>query len=301
MTHLVRQREEKIRALINHPWKIQSLLNDTVNWNKLCVSMDVINDTQTAIDDFFSLPSFDAEKGGYLFLYGLLQAFVLQQDAINHLSEALFNKSIDWKNEYPDIFLVREFRNNSAGHPTKRGRNESFHFISRHSVSKGQFRLISYYSKDNKKEYNTLYCSELRVKQENSVIVILDKIINLMEREYNDKKSQFESKKLSTMISDLSDSFLKLYDEIRGGDSFEINPKPEIDSIKDEITKRYGSLSEKQGVNDLFRKMDRISEKIVDWRQNNQLSHNLDAEIFVDSLKDRLEELEGMLKEIDEC
>ena len=54
--------------------------------------MDVIGDTQIAINSYFSLQGFKAEDGGYLFLYGLLQAFFLQQDAINNLSDALFDK-----------------------------------------------------------------------------------------------------------------------------------------------------------------------------------------------------------------
>src|SRR5690606_41465676 len=91
---LVQQRGKRIRDLVNHPWKLQSLLDNKAKWNKLCASMDVIGDTQFAINSYFSLPSFKAENGGYLFLYGLLQAFILQQDAINHLSEALFDREI---------------------------------------------------------------------------------------------------------------------------------------------------------------------------------------------------------------
>jgi hypothetical protein len=124
----VQQKDTKIRDLVNHPWKLQSLLDNIAKWNKLCASMDVIGDTQIAINSYFSLPSFSAENGGYLYLYGLLQAFFLQQDAINHLSEALFDRAIDWRTEYPDLYLVRELRNNSIGHPTKRGKDEIIPF-----------------------------------------------------------------------------------------------------------------------------------------------------------------------------
>ena len=74
---IIEIRDKRIRDLVNHPWKLQSLLEDKAKWNKLCASMDVIGDTQIAINSYFSLPSFKAENGGYLFLYGLLQAFFL--------------------------------------------------------------------------------------------------------------------------------------------------------------------------------------------------------------------------------
>lgn len=187
---LVEQRYKRIRDLVNRPWKQQGLLEDRTKWNKLCASMDVIGDTQIAINSYFSLPNFKAENGGYLFLYGLLQAFFLQQDAINHLSEALFDTSINWKKDYPDIYLVRELRNDSIGHPTKRGRDESFHFIARYSVSKAHFRLMSHYSKNNTSEFNNIDINELRTKQKNSVIKFLDTVIELMEKERENVKTE---------------------------------------------------------------------------------------------------------------
>src|SRR5690606_16854809 len=196
---LVQQRGKRIRDLVNHPWKLQSLFDNKTKWNKLCASMDVIGDTQIAINSYFSLPSFKAENGGYLFLYGLLQALFLQQDALNHLSEALFDKPINWKSEYPDIYLVRELRNYSIGHPTKRGKDESFHFIARYSVSKGHFRLMSHYSKTNKSEFRDIDINAIRAKQENSVVKILDTVIELMEKEYSDHKQKFENSKLSDL------------------------------------------------------------------------------------------------------
>lgn len=302
---LVEQRDKRIRDLVNRPWKQQGLLEDRTKWNKLCASMDVIGDTQIAINGYFSLPSFKAENGGYLFLYGLLQAFFLQQDAINHLSEALFDKPISWKTEYPHIYLVRELRNDSVGHPTKRGKDESFHFIARYSVSKGHFRLMSHYSKSNDSEFNDIDVNELRTKQENSVIKILDTVIELMEKEYDDHKRKFANAKLSDFIpGTFSYSIGKVYEGTYNDYPLaEMNfseIKRTIDVVKNEIIKRYGKLSALQGLNDVIRRIDYILQKVDGWIQNKQLLNNDDAEVFLDSFSDRFKELEEMLSEIDQ-
>lgn len=302
---LVEQRDKRIRDLVNRPWKQQGLLEDRTKWNKLYASMDVIGDTQIAINCYFSLPSFKAENGGYLFLYGLLQAFFLQQDAINHLSEALFDKPISWKTEYPDIYLVRELRNDSIGHPTKRGKDESFHFIARYSISKGHFRLMSHYSKNSKSEFNDIYLNELKVKQENSVIKILDTVIELMEKEYHDHKSKFANAKVSELIpGTMSYSIGKIYEGIYNDYPLvEMNfsdIKRTIDIVKAEIIKRYGKLSALQGLNDVIRRIDYILIKVDSWIQNKKLFNNDDAEVFLDSFSDRFKELEEILTEIDD-
>jgi hypothetical protein len=117
--NLICDKEKKIRDLVNIPWNQSRLFEDKVKWNKLCVSLDTIEDTQIAINDYFELTEKDSKKGGYLVLYGLLQSFYLQQDAVIHLYEALFNKTTDLKRDHPDLYFVRELRNDAIGHPTK--------------------------------------------------------------------------------------------------------------------------------------------------------------------------------------
>ena len=300
----VEEKEKNIRDLVNHPWKLQSLLGDKPKWNKLCASMDVIGDTQIAINSYYSLPSFKAEIGGYLFLYGLLQAFFLQQDAISNLSDALFNKPIIWKKEYPDIYQIRELRNDSIGHPTKRGNDDSFHFIARYSLSKGHFRLMSQYSKKEKVEVVDIDLNELRIKQEKSVVEILDNVIQIMEKEYNEHKAKFKNKKLSDLIpGTFSYSAGKVYEGIYSHYPLaEMNfsiVKETVSNIKNEIVDRYGKIEALSGLSDVVRRIDYIIKKIDYWIENDQLLNNDDAEVFLDSFSDRFKELEEMLIEID--
>ncbi|EDP95045.1 hypothetical protein U8527_08450 [Kordia algicida OT-1] len=300
--HSIERKEKKIRDLVNHPWKLQKLLENKTKWNQLCASMDVIGDTQIAINDFFKLPAFSSNNGGYLFLYGLLQSFFLQQDAINHLSQALFNNPINWRIDYPELFQIRELRNDTIGHPTKRGNDESFHFIARYSISNGYFRLMSHYSDKQKNLFRDIIIKELKEKQENSVIEILDNVIKLMEKEFEEHKNNFSKEKISE-LANIGYSISKVYEGIYNNyELVEMNftiIKTTIESIKTEIKKRYGKISALQGVQDVIRRIDYIIERVEKWILEDKLFNNNDAEVFMDSFSDRFDELEEMLKEID--
>ena len=105
---MISERINKIRDYINDPRKQFELFQNEKKWNQLCASMDVIEDTQLAIGAYFKLESFDAYKGGYLYLYGILQAFFMQQDAVSSLNYSLFNKNIDFKKDFPELYSIRE-------------------------------------------------------------------------------------------------------------------------------------------------------------------------------------------------
>jgi len=95
---------KEIRDLCNHPWKREVLFQDKVKWNKLWASMDVLEDSQIAIDDYSSLKEFDSNKKGYLYVYGILQALNLQQDSLRNLNISLFGEDINFKEQYPELY-----------------------------------------------------------------------------------------------------------------------------------------------------------------------------------------------------
>lgn len=299
----IHEKIQTIRDFVNNTWRQQTLLKDNIKWNKVCASMDVIGDTQIAISDFFSLGDFSAETGGYLYLYGLLQALVLQQDAINHMMESLFDRSINWKKDYPTIYKVRELRNNSIGHPTKRGNNKSFHFISRYSICRGSFQLMSHYSDTKTNAHTTINIQDLRTTQNESVITILEEVIELMKNEYEEHKKKFNGEKMINVTKDLGYPISKVYEGIYNNYPLtQINFSEiqcAIDKIKKETEDRYQSISALPGLNEVIRKIDYILSKMSTWINENNLLNNNDAEIFWDSFTDRLKELNEMLEEID--
>ncbi len=83
-----------------------------------------------------NIDGFDAGNK-YMYVYGTLQALIVQQDAVKNLTESL-------KIPYtPDQKLkdIRDIRNDSVGHPTKRGggTGSAFNFISRITINNQGF------------------------------------------------------------------------------------------------------------------------------------------------------------------
>ncbi|MCY2981927.1 MAG: hypothetical protein NTU79_24970 [Planctomycetota bacterium] len=135
------QLELEIREYIYHPRVQHVIMRDRRDWMQLCASLDVIGDSQLAIDAY-SASTIDRGSGlAYLQVFGLFQAFFLQQDATTHLAEVL-------QITLPDnagLREVRDTRNDIVGHPTKRGNKNSrtSHAISRVSLSKWQVDVVS--------------------------------------------------------------------------------------------------------------------------------------------------------------
>ena len=305
--NIILEKTSKIRNHVNHPWKLEILFSDRVKWDKVCSSMDVLDDTQSAIDNYFNLPDFSSDSGGYLFLYGLLQAFFLQQDASNHLTDALFNQTINWQVEYPDLHLIRELRNESVGHPTEfiRKGEVSFHYIARFSLNKNSFELASYYPAKQNTLYRDIDIFDLKNKQENSVSNLLDKVIQLMEIDLKNHKKKFQNMKLKDLVpNDFSYCIGKVYEGIYNNYPLaEMNftrIKETHESIKSAIDKRYTSYKALESVEDVVRRIDYIIIKMETWIKNKELHKNSDAEVFMDSFNERFKELEEMLLEIDE-
>jgi len=297
-------RVHKIRDHIHHPWKRELIFSDRVKWDKVCSCMDVLGDTQLAINSYFKLPEFSGDDGGYLYLYGLLQAYYLQQDSANHLSRALFNKPINWKKDYPDLYLVRELRNDATGHPTSRNKDESFHYIARYSVRKKSFKLASYFPKQKKSLQRDFDLIDLNQKHEKSICDLLDKVVLLLEQDLSNHKKKFKNMKLTDLVpNDLHYSIGKVYEGIYNNYPLaEMNfglLKNAYKNIKAEIIKRYNTLDALSVVKLQIEKLDYIISRLENWIQSNQLHQNKDAEIFMDGFDDGFKELEEMLKEID--
>lgn len=104
-------------------------------------SLDVIEDSQLAIDSYFSESVAASEGACYTKVYGILQVLYVQQDAVRHLFESLGRK---WPGNSA-LGRVRDIRNRAVGHPTnmKRKGKLSFHFISRATLTQERFQLIS--------------------------------------------------------------------------------------------------------------------------------------------------------------
>lgn len=291
-----------IRELCNHPWKRELLFQDRVKWDKLWASMDAIGDTQVAIEHYLNLPEFDG-SAGYLHIYGILQALNIQQDALVNLSQALFNKTIDFKSAYPDLYTIREHRNNAIGHPTNRGNDRSFHLIGRMSISKRGFTLASYYPKTGQsskfEDVDIINCINI---QKELITKILEDAMKILESEFNDHKNKFKGCRLSDMIPDsLSYHFSKLYEH--GPDALvEVNfeyIRDLYEKLKQGITERYFSLDALTGVKYTCETLDYIFDRLQRDLVDSRIGDDIELRIFVDALQNHFDELLEMIDEID--
>lgn len=301
----MREHSRNIRDLCNHPWKRELLFQDRIKWNKLWTSLDAIEDTQMAVDSYLNLEDFSSNNGGYLFVYGVMQALNIQQDAANNLLSALFDKIINFKTEYPDLYEIREHRNNSIGHPTKRGNDKSFHFIGRASIKKSGFTLASYYPKTGEtskfEDINIIQCIEI---QDDLIKNILIETMEKLESDFQKHKNKFKDKKLADFIhNDFHYEFSKLYENVGrhyplAGMNFDLIFKG-YNEVKEGIKERYFSIEALQGVQYTTQKLDYIFNQLKKDLIDNKISDELKLSIFIDALKSNFKELQEMIVEID--
>lgn len=296
----------EIREICNHPWKRELLFQDKIIWNRLWTSLDVIEDSQIAINDYTNLSEFSSNEKGYLYVYGILHALYLQQDALCNLNKALFGQDIDFKKDYPELYNIRENRNNSIGHPTDRRNGDSFHHISRISIEKKGFSMISYFPKKGEEtkfeDINILSCIET---QEKLLITILSDTMEKLKSDFDNHKSKFKNDKLLSLVPPTIDyKFSKLYENIDRDyplveSNFDTISKI-YKNIKDGIIERYSGLSALSGIELTTERLDYLLDRLKRDLLENKIKDKLELEIFIDALKSHFDELKSMIVEIDE-
>lgn len=297
---------KEIRKICNHPWKKELLFQDKIIWNRLWASLDVIEDSQIAIDDYSNLPEFSSNENGYLYVYGILQALYLQQEALRDLNKALFGQDIDFKEKYPELHNIREIRNNSIGHPTGRGEGKSFHGISRMTIRKKGFQMMSSFPKSGKKDdfedINILSC----IATQNELLKeILNQTMKKLKSDFESHKGKFKNDKLIDLIHPTIDyHFSKLYENIhRDYELVQINFNLIFDvynNIKQGIIERYSSLSALSGIELTTETLDYLFARLKRDLIENKIEDKMELRIFIDALKSHFDELKSMIKEIDE-
>jgi hypothetical protein len=191
------QRMEYIREFINNPRKHYELRQNQALFSQLVSSLDVIEDAEEAITAFITREFGEGKGELYLTVYGLLQAFYIQQDAAIHLCESLgIKERID---NYPKLKEVREVRNDSTGHPTKRDKKKgepvSYHHISRITMTHEGFEILSFFS-DGGHQQRYIQIPELIDDQREYIAEILDTLIEKLDREEKEYKEKFQMEKL---------------------------------------------------------------------------------------------------------
>ena len=202
----IRELETQIRDFINQYRQTHVLIQDLVKANILWSSLDVVGDTQLAIDTYRALQHENHKDVGfnYLAVYGILQVLYVQQDAVRHIFESLDIplNLVDPKN-FAEVQRVRDVRNKATGHPTKHGKKKqpvTSHYISRNTLSLSGFTLMS--ADGPKTQFNDISIGELLQKQEAGVIQALAAALGELVKREKDHKMRFKGQTVSSLFPD---------------------------------------------------------------------------------------------------
>ena len=122
----------------------------------------------------------------YIMVYGLLQAIFLQQDAIKNLS-----LSLDMSFELPDdLKNIRELRNDVTGHPTNRKNGKSFHHISRVTLSKMGFQMLSTYPNKDAPEIKNISLENTIQEQAIYAEQLLSEMLKQIKKDENEHREK---------------------------------------------------------------------------------------------------------------
>jgi hypothetical protein len=301
---------EQIRRFVNTSWKHYALRQERPQFHQLVSALDTIEDAEEAILAFGLDEIIETTGVLYLVIYGLLQAFFLQQDASTHLCEAL---GIDNTfSKYPRLKEIREIRNDSIGHPTKRdgrkGQPTSYHQISRITMSKEGFQLLSFYS-DDRQEFRDISIPKLIADQRKFISEMLILVIQTLQAEVDDHKKKFRMEKLVQLFPHtLGYAFEKT------GQGLSYGPvqigRYGIDTIKDTIQKFNEAVKRRdmEAYTNLLDELKYIQHAITKIEQllNDRESgtdapeNEYDGYIYLSFLEDKIFKLREYAKEIDE-
>lgn len=293
---------KRIREHINRTDKKDKLLECQKKWLQLTSALDVLEDGACAID-YFCMAGFPSALGGrYLFTYGFLQALFLQQDAINSISTSLFDKKIDFKEDYPDAFAVRELRNDVVGHPTNRNEGKIYVYLVQSSLQKEVFSYLRQ-SPDAKKDgaFVTVDVSKAINDTNRCVNDILSKAADELDDEFRAYIDTHKVRKMNKIFEALGFAREKvlLNDMLKsaGYDS----SKRMVKECEDELVRRYSSVEAMDSFAYTLEKIhtayDLIDNALCDipYETRNKLEQCLQEYLF-----DRLQELADMSSEVDE-
>ncbi len=170
-----------MRSWANEPRVSRRLRSQLARWNQLNSSLDTIEHTELAVQAYASHNG-DLQQGErFLAIYGLLQALVLQQDAVCHLDEALGGPGNAVVRDH-GLQEIRSIRNYSVGHPTKADRNDtiSHHKIARAELGRG-FELVSAFD-DGRRQFTYVSLANLMRKQRTGLARIMRKMVKELQQ-----------------------------------------------------------------------------------------------------------------------
>jgi len=194
---------QQIRDRLDHFLRMHRLIKDENKWSRSCSALDTIEDTEDAVLYYMEELELEENNYGQIFLaiYGFMQALFVQQDAIEHLIDALdyeINIRFDPK-DVLDLKEIRGIRNDVVGHPTDRGSNRLSFQTDRQPISKNEFhyRWTDENGIRHSKTVNTRKLFDVQVEE---LKAILERVIMSLDEKEKEYKEKFKNMKLRHLI-----------------------------------------------------------------------------------------------------
>jgi hypothetical protein len=296
--------ESQIRNVFNIPRRHKNTRGNRASFNQACSALDAIGDTELALQEFKANSSSFTTGITYILAYGVLQAIFLQQDAIKHLA-----LSLNLPFQLPDeLREIRELRNDAIGHPTSRDINrrkkiKSFHHISRVTLSKAGFQLMSTYSDNDSYDFKNVHFDSIIKIQSDFSEKLLDDILNKLKDDENTHRGKFMNNKLSDCFhSSLPYIFSKVREGVRGTTNREFalsNYKSIMEAISS-FEKRLIDRGEEESIEYIKNDLAYPIEKVLHYLEGKESVDLRAAEIFIEYIERQVELLKQIAKEIDE-
>jgi hypothetical protein len=298
----IQELQSIIRDFINSPRKQFALAQGPAGWNMLCSSLDVIGDTELAFNAYMESLKSPATAGElYTLLYGIMQALFIQQDAVKHTIEALGLEPIT------NLVLddIRKARNESTGHPTKRGNGKSFNFISRVSMSRSGFTLMTTFP-DQDPKFRYVNVVQHINDQRDILKTVLTQVIEKLRKEEMDHRAEFKDEKLEQIFPQTLGYYYQKIAETIHGDCPPALGASMLGLIT-EMIQEFKSALDKRGIRQArnMEDFDFIEYPISELRKffNAPAESKLnakDAYIFMAFIKNQTDQLIQFARELDE-
>lgn len=177
----------QFRDLINYPEIHPSLENKIEKHAMLSSCLDTIGDADRCLEAFLTVDIGKLnENDRYVYIYGVLQAFVVQQDSVRHLLDSLDIPSSLDSSSLESLKNIREIRNRVVGHPAKTGTDEgnTFNFIPRNKIKNKEFQLNAYYMVENQLEFKseTINVHNFVTTQRQILIGVLKEVSKILKK-----------------------------------------------------------------------------------------------------------------------
>lgn len=297
-----------IKDIHNRRFQPNHFKEDFGDYEKCFTSLDLIKDCQDAIDEFIAIPETKIPNRSVLNIYGVLQATFCQQDGLyglyQNISRKKFKSISDFFTQFDFDSKNREIRNDIVGHPSTRKVNgkPEFYFIDKGPNSKYNFSYAGY-SPDSVVKRVDL--KKIIGEQKNLAIKVLNKVVEMINDKVNQHKEKHKNESLYSIVSDLNYSIQLIkrgYSDTQRAFQAEDGVKivtSKMKKVEEELKNRFQS-STPESTEYTLKNIFYILDKIQNWYDNNELLNNKDAEIFMIAFDKEFDDLEIMLKEIDE-